>query len=51
MKDKKEVIVIGGGVIGLSCAYFLTQEGHKVRLIDRMPEGDKKGCSFDPNGE
>lgn len=46
MKDKKEVIVIGGGVIGLSCAYFLTQEGHKVRLIDRMPEGDKKGCSF-----
>ena len=46
MKGKKEIIVIGGGVIGLCCAYFLTQEGHKVRLIDRVPEGDQNGCSF-----
>jgi len=46
MKEKKDVLVIGGGVIGLCCAYFLTQEGHRVRIIDRMPEGDKTGCSF-----
>ncbi|ALJ05246.1 amino acid dehydrogenase [Pseudalgibacter alginicilyticus] len=32
---KKEVIVIGGGIIGLCSAYFLQKEGHKVTLIDQ----------------
>jgi D-amino-acid dehydrogenase len=40
----KKVTIIGGGVIGLCCAYFLKKEGHDVRLIER---GDiKKGTSF-----
>ena len=30
-----DIIVIGGGIMGTSCAYFLTQEGLKVALIER----------------
>ena len=31
----KEVLVIGGGIVGLCCAYYLKQEGHQVRVIDK----------------
>ncbi len=31
----KNVIVIGGGIVGLSCAYYLMKEGHRVTLIDK----------------
>lgn len=31
----KKSIVIGGGIVGLSCAYFLKQEGHQVVIIDK----------------
>lgn len=34
---KRDVIVIGGGIVGLSCAYFLQKSGRKVTIID---EGD-----------
>ena len=30
---KKKVIVLGGGIIGLSTAYYLIQEGHEVTII------------------
>ncbi len=36
--------IIGGGIIGLSSAYYLVKEGHKVTIIDK---GDlQDGCSF-----
>lgn len=36
--------IIGGGIIGLSSAYYLAREGHKVTIIDK---GDlQDGCSF-----
>ena len=36
--------IIGGGIIGLSSAYYLNKSGHKVTIID---QGDlKEGCSF-----
>jgi len=41
----KSVLVIGGGVIGLSTAYFCAKRGHRVTLIDRNPE-QRDGCSF-----
>src|SRR5215831_17327888 len=40
----KQVTIIGGGVIGLSCAYYLRKEGHEVTVIDK---GDiTAGTSF-----
>ncbi len=36
--------IVGGGIIGLSSAYYLTKEGHQVTIID---QGDLSGgCSF-----
>lgn len=31
----KQIIVIGGGIIGLSSAYYLQKEGHQVTIIDQ----------------
>jgi D-amino-acid dehydrogenase len=31
----KNIIIIGGGIIGLSCAYFLHKSGHNVTVIDQ----------------
>ncbi len=31
----KEVIVIGGGIIGLCSAYYLNREGHQVTIVDQ----------------
>ncbi len=31
----KKVVIIGGGMIGLSCAYYLHKEGHEVTVLDK----------------
>ena len=31
----KNVVVIGGGIIGLCSAYYLAKEGHKVTVVDQ----------------
>ncbi|MBK7999722.1 MAG: FAD-dependent oxidoreductase [Verrucomicrobia bacterium] len=43
--DSKSILIIGGGVIGLSTAYYCARRGHRVTLIDRNPE-QRDGCSF-----
>ena len=40
----KEVVVIGGGIIGLCSAYYLHKEGHQVTVIDKSDITD--GASF-----
>jgi len=32
---KKKVVIVGGGIIGFSCAYYLIEEGHEVILVDK----------------
>jgi D-amino-acid dehydrogenase len=40
----KNITIIGGGIIGLNCAYYLQKEGYAVTVIER---GDiTNGCSF-----
>ena len=40
----KNVLVIGGGVIGLSSAYYLHQSGHKITVLDK--DGFTDNCSY-----
>jgi D-amino-acid dehydrogenase len=35
MAPLKHVVVCGGGILGLSCAYYLAREGHRVTLLER----------------
>jgi D-amino-acid dehydrogenase len=32
-----KVLVLGAGVIGTTCAYFLAKAGHEVTVVDRQP--------------
>lgn len=38
------IAVIGAGVVGLSCAFHLIEDGHQITLFDPAPDGDK--CSW-----
>src|ERR1019366_4713367 len=38
------VIIIGGGIIGLCSAYYLLQQGHQITIIDKTDMLD--GCSY-----
>lgn len=44
MTERKNIGVIGAGVVGLCCARYLQREGHEVTIIDRVPPGES--CSF-----
>ena len=41
-----DAIVVGGGVVGASCAYFLSTEGLQVTLVDRgcIASGTSSAC-------
>lgn len=41
---QKNILIIGGGIIGLCCAYYLRKEGHQVTVIDQSDF--KQGASF-----
>lgn len=41
---KKEVIIIGGGIIGLFSAYYLAKDGNLVTIIDKSDLAN--GCSY-----
>lgn len=40
----KHVVVVGGGIIGLCCAYYLTEEGYHVTVVDQFDITE--GASF-----
>ena len=31
-----DVVIVGGGIIGAATAYFLSKEGRKVKVIERI---------------
>ena len=39
MAFSKSVIVCGGGIVGLSCAYYLARDGWSVTVVERNAEG------------
>lgn len=39
-----KIIVIGGGIIGLSSAYYLLKQGHQITILDKTDMQD--GCSY-----
>jgi D-amino-acid dehydrogenase len=41
----KHVLIIGGGIIGFSIAYYCSRKGHRVTLIERGGS-NRDGCSF-----
>ena len=41
---KKKVVVIGGGIVGLSTAFYLRAEGHEVTVLDKGTLSE--GASF-----
>lgn len=34
----KRVVVLGGGIIGISTAWYLAEQGHEVTVVDRQPD-------------
>lgn len=40
----KKVLIAGGGIVGLSCAWYLCEAGHEVTIVDQSILTD--GCSF-----
>ena len=43
MTTKHDVLIIGGGPVGLSCAYYLLKSGRKVTIIDAKEIGKGSG--------
>jgi len=41
----KSVVIVGGGVIGLSAAYYALKSGHRVTVLERGGP-DHQGCSL-----
>jgi D-amino-acid dehydrogenase len=39
MRYSKSVVICGGGVIGLCCAYYLAKDGCRVTVVERSSEG------------
>ena len=48
MARREDVVVIGGGVIGVCAAYYLIQAGWQVTLLERAAVGS--GCSYGNSG-
>jgi D-amino-acid dehydrogenase len=39
MKNNQHVIVIGAGIVGLSCAFYLRQKGYRVSVVEKRFPG------------
>ena len=44
LRTKSEIIIIGGGIVGLCSAYYLAKTGHSVTVLEKTDGSD--GCSY-----
>jgi protoporphyrinogen oxidase len=47
----KHVVILGGGLAGLSCGYELVQRGHRVTVLEREPHVGGMASSFTEDSE
>ena len=40
----KKILIVGGGIIGICSAYYLSKSGHDVTIIDKY--GMNSGASY-----
>ena len=50
MRRDPDVLVIGGGIVGLFCAYYLCAAGRSVVVVDRATIGGPQACSYGNTG-
>ena len=50
MKRSADVVIVGGGIVGCAAAYFLSEAGAKVMIVERngLGSGAKVGGSSSP---
>ena len=46
LNQPKQVVIVGGGLAGLACAYELSQRGFKVTLLEKSPQLGGKIASW-----
>jgi protoporphyrinogen oxidase len=46
----KNVVVLGGGVAGLSAAHYLSRDGHRVTVVEKAPQTGGLCASFESHG-
>jgi D-amino-acid dehydrogenase len=49
-RSDPDVLVLGGGVVGLFCAYFLRRRGASVTVVERGEVGGPASCSYGNTG-
>lgn len=50
LRDDPDVVVVGGGVAGLFCAYHLRRSGASVTVLERGALGGPQSCSYGNTG-
>ena len=45
-----DVLVVGGGVIGMACAWRVARDGARVTVVESAAVGDRPACSYGNQG-